>query len=142
MKLGRSALWALLSVCCAVATGLAQPMDCINPDVIIVTSSADTILVDHMNATKNCCSTLTVDVTSEDFVVDFVEGDAGDFCTCVCCFNLNYDANGFAAGHYLVRVWYLGELIGQGEVDVAGSGEDLALGAVASGPTSRTDCRS
>lgn len=133
MKSGRTVFW-FLSLVCAVVTGShGQPMDCIHPDVIIVTSSADTIFVDHLNATKNCCSTLTIDVATEGFVVDFVEGDAGEFCTCMCCFNHEYEAAGFAAGHYLVRVWYLGDLVGEGEVDVEGPEGDPAVATVEKG---------
>jgi hypothetical protein len=133
MKLGRIAFWSLLSVCCVATLGHAQPMDCLYPDVIAVSSNADTIFVEHQNATRNCCSTLTVDVATEDLVVDFVEGEAGEFCTCMCCFHMGYDANGFEAGHYLVRVWFEGDLVGEEEVDVEGPGSAPVVGAVAKG---------
>lgn len=133
MRFGRVTSWVLLSVCCVVTVGYTQPMGCIHPDVIIVASRADTIFVDHLNATRNCCSTMTVDVAAEDFVVDFVEGETGEFCNCICCFNLDYEAHGFATGHYVVRVWFQGELVGEAEVDVEGPEGAVFVGTIAKG---------
>jgi hypothetical protein len=132
MKQGRRASWILLVLCSAASVALAQPVEC-TPELILASSIADTIFVDHINATKNCCTTLTIDVAVEGFVVDFVEGDAGDWCTCMCCFNLAYEAHGFAAGHYTVRVWYNDLMVGETEVDVEGTEGALAVGSVAKG---------
>ncbi len=105
------------------------------PVQIIATSNADTIFVQHVNAYTNCCIELVVELGVEEFDVNFYESDVGPPCNCLCCFNLRFDANGFAAGHYVVRVWdgsgtYL---IGESEVDVDGPGGAPVLGVVNSG---------
>jgi hypothetical protein len=112
----------------------AQPGEpCTEPDEVHFTASADTIQVVHLNAMKNCCTELTVDVSSEDFVVDFVEGEAGEFCTCMCCFHHRYAAHGFEPGHYAVRVWFMDHLVAEGEVDVQGIAGGLAMSTVEKG---------
>ncbi len=122
MVLCRVLVLGLIALTLLVPVVRAQ--DC-EPDEIIATSMADTIFVDHLRAERNCCTDLTIEVEADGFVVDFFEGNAGDWCLCLCCFNLNYSAHGFAAGHYVVRVWNEdgSELFGETEVDVEGNGE-------------------
>lgn len=106
--------------------------DC-SPEVVFVIASADTIAIDHRNTTKSCCLELTVDLVVQDLTVDFREGDAGPQCRCYCCFEHRYQAAGFPAGHYLVRVWVGDRLAGEAEVDVEGPGQAGALGEVVQG---------
>ena len=89
-------------------------------DIVYAYADADTIFVEHLNAERNCCSTLTVDMEVAESIVDFYEGETGEFCFCMCCFNVSYDASGFEAGHYTVRVWNFdgSELYGEVDVDV------------------------
>lgn len=121
---------ALFSFCLAMVAG-AQ--DC-GPDIIQATSAADTIFVSHYNAEKNCCTGLAVDVQVDGFVADFVEREIEPYCFCICCFNLDYDANGFAPGTYHVRVWdEFGVLYGETDVQVSGSGASPRIGTVDKG---------
>ena len=105
------------------------------PDTILVRASADTIYVRHENALKNCCLELHVRLDLQDAVVDFYEEDVGDPCHCICCFDLNYLADGFAAGHYTVRIWNEDGsiLFGQAEVEVVGDGSAPHLISAAAG---------
>jgi hypothetical protein len=114
---------ALLLIGLVIVPASNAQVDC-EPDAIYAYSIADTIFVQHFNALRNCCTSLTLDVLVGEWVVDFYEGEAGDWCTCICCFSLAYDAHGFAAGHYTVRVWNEtgSVLYGETEVDVEGSG--------------------
>lgn len=105
------------------------------PGRVSARSNADTIFVRHENAERNCCTQLTLRVESQQFVVDFFEGEAEPFCVCTCCFDLRYQAHDFPAGHYRVRVWDESGsvLYGEAEVDVAGPGGAPALGAMQRG---------
>lgn len=105
------------------------------PDLVAAQSNADTIFVLHANAERNCCSQLTLTVSTREFTVDLFEGEAEPYCHCMCCFDLRYEAHGFAAGRYRVRVWNESgsELYGETTVDVAGPGGALALGAATRG---------
>jgi len=100
------------------------------PDQVTARASSDTIFVSHAAAERNCCSTLTLRLAAAGFVADFYEGEAEPFCHCMCCFDLAYDAHGFAAGHWLVRVWDEAGtvLYGEAEVDVPGAGLEVAVG--------------
>jgi hypothetical protein len=93
-------------------------------DTIHVRAIADTVFVEHENAVMNCCLDLQIDLQVEGNVIDFYERDAGDPCHCICCFDLDFHAGGFEAGHYTVRVWdAVGSLLhGQAELDVPGAG--------------------
>jgi hypothetical protein len=133
MKRGRIAL--LCTLLLAAASTAAAQEEC-DPDQILATSNADTIFVQHLNAYKNCCLELVVDVEVDGFIVDFYESDIGEPCDCMCCFHLAYDADGFAAGHYTVRVWTGNHLYGEAEVDVEGPGSIPRIGSVESGPCS------
>lgn len=106
-----------------VAPAASAQWDC-EADVIYAYAVADTIYVQHLNAERNCCATLAVDMVLEESIVNFYEAETGEFCTCMCCFNLDYDANGFAAGHYVVRVWNHdgSEFYGEAEVNVDRNG--------------------
>jgi hypothetical protein len=106
----------------SVGTARAQ-FDC-GPDSIVAESSADTIFVQHLQAERNCCTDLTLRFEVSDHIVDFYEGDAGDWCYCTCCFKLAYDVDGFQANRYLIRVWNEdgSEFYGQTEVEVPGGG--------------------
>jgi hypothetical protein len=119
-----------------VAPTVAGQVPC-TPDVVHAQAHADSIFVLHANAQRNCCSTMTLRLVTGSFVADFYEGEAEPFCRCECCFDLHYDARGFAAGHWLVRVWNEAgtELFGQAEVDVSGAGSNAALGGM-----DRGDC--
>jgi len=117
-----------------LAPTVAGQMPC-PPDRVTAVASADTIFVVHAAAERNCCSTLTLRLNTGNFVADFFEGEAEPFCVCLCCFDLHYEAQGFAAGHWLVRVWddAGAVLFGQAEVDVAGAGTGAALLAMERG---------
>jgi hypothetical protein len=107
------------------------------PDQISARASGDTIFVSHRSAERNCCATLVLRLESDGFVADFYEGEAEPYCRCLCCFNLTYDAYGFAAGSWLVRVWDDAGtvLYGQTDVFVPGEGQQIAIGN-----TNRGDC--
>jgi hypothetical protein len=123
-----------LLLACAAATTHAQ-MGCSYPDAIYVSASSDTIFVQHDQAEMNCCTNLVVDIEQDGFTVDFLESETGDFCLCLCCFDIDYEGHGFVPGHYLVRVWqYNGNVfIGQGEVDIEGNGTGTVVGLLAKG---------
>lgn len=110
----------------AVGAG-AQPVCA--PDDVQATASGDTISVQHRNAERNCCSTLTLVVHQENFVVDFLEGEAEPWCRCLCCFDMRHEAWGFAPGHYTVRVWDEtgSTLYGEDEVDVTAGGSGVLI---------------
>jgi hypothetical protein len=114
-------IFTLLMSSLWLAAPLAAQALCPADDVRVV-AWADTISVEHWNAERNCCYELAVDLTVAENVIDFYEGSAGEPCRCDCCFDLNYSAGGFAAGHYTVRVWNGDgtELFASVEVDVAG----------------------
>ena len=114
-----------------LATAAYGQEECV-PEEILATSNADTIFVEHLNVWVNCCLELSVAVDVQEFVVNFYEGDLGPPCDCLCCFNLHYDAHGFAAGHYVVRVWNEDGsfLHGETEVDVEGPGGTPIVGGV------------
>ena len=105
------------------------------PDLVTARASGDTIFVSHAAAERNCCSTLTLRLAAAGFVADFYEGESEPFCRCTCCFDLAYDAHGFAAGHWLVRVWDEAGtvLYGQTAVDVPVGGLEVAVGNVVRG---------
>ncbi len=126
-------LLAVLLLLAPVAS--AQPL--CPPDVVSASASGDTITVRHAGAERNCCTQLTLVVRTQDFVVDFLEGEADPWCHCICCFSLLYEASGFVPGHYRVRVWDgTGEVLyGEDEVDVLGGD-----GSIVVGMSERGDC--
>lgn len=113
---------------------VSAQFDC-GPDLILAKASGDTIFVQHLQAERNCCTDLTLRMEVAGEVVDFYEGDGGDWCYCICCFELAYDANGFAPGQYLVRVWNEdgSELYGEADVEVPGSGMAPQIGSLERG---------
>lgn len=131
MSHSRIALLTVLLV--AAISVVSNGQDSCSPVQIVATSNADTIFVTHMNAYTNCCIELEVEVGVEDNVVNFYEADVGPPCDCICCFNLRFDANGFAAGRHIVRVWTGTHLIGETEVEVEGTGGVPVIGLVSSG---------
>ncbi|MBM3286183.1 MAG: hypothetical protein FJY88_02370 [Candidatus Eisenbacteria bacterium] len=135
MMRGRIALLPLVALLLlaplAPAPALAQWC---TGEAIQASSRADTIYVHHIQAPKNCCSILVIDLETEGFIANFYETEFEPFCTCTCCFNLRYYGAGFAPGHYIVRVWDgFGNLIGETEVDVLGSGTQPFAGGVDKG---------
>lgn len=140
MKRGRIALFPALLAPVLLFTAGAQAQPICDPDQIVVTSNADTIQVKHSNATRNCCTELTLSFQVSEQIANFYEGDAGEPCRCTCCFNLQYDCHGFATGRYTVRIWN-GDgsaLYGESEVDVAGSGSGPLIGSVNRGECTQT----
>jgi len=133
MKRGRIAFPMVLLIVALATPDLARS-DC-GPQEITATASADTICVEHLHAYENCCLDLRVEIEAEAFVVDFYESDVGEACDCLCCFLLRYDAYGFAAGHYQIRVWNEdgSVLYGETEVDVEGNGDTPVLDVVLRG---------
>jgi hypothetical protein len=134
MSQNRTTLLLALLAVLFVTTAYGSQDECV-PEEVVATSSADTIFVQHLNAYANCCLELEIAVGVTEFIVDFYETDVGEDCDCMCCFNLRYDASGFAAGHYTVRVWNENGSIlhGETEVDVEGSGEFPLVGRILSG---------
>ena len=104
-----------------LVTPLGAQLPCPDDEVQVV-AHADTLLVEHRHAFRNCCTELSLDFTVGEGIVDFYEGETGPLCDCMCCFDLHYSACGFAAGHYTVRLWNGDgtELYGSVEVDVTG----------------------
>ncbi len=146
MSRGRVAFLAVLVACLSAEAFLSPSAPasatfgegiCAAPRVE-VTSRADTIFIRHLDAERNCCTDLAVRAIVAGYIAEFYEGDAGDSCRCTCCFDLSYDASGFPAGLYTVRVLSDDGTIVHGEatVEVAGSGEAPVLGA-----SSRGECK-
>lgn len=104
-------------------------------DTILVRAAADTVYVNHANATMNCCLELRVEMEVGANVIDFYEVDAGGRCDCICCFDLDYRADGFPMGVYMVRVWDAtgSTLYGQAEVAVPGAGAEPRVVAALQG---------
>jgi len=126
----RARIGFLIVLIAGALPGAVRGQPICGPDRITARSVADTIFVQHAQATRNCCTDLQLQVHTVAFVANFYEAETGTSCHCTCCFVLRYEAHGFAAGRYLVRVWdeQGTVLYGETEVDVSGVGTAPTVG--------------
>jgi hypothetical protein len=85
---------------------------------IVVTATASSIRLDHVSALLNCCSTKTVVVDRDGFTVRFNYRESGDFCFCLCPFDISAEMRNLGPGLYRVEVWDEGGCIHTAEVTV------------------------
>lgn len=138
-----AALVAILTPAAALTAARAgsAPQDECPPEQIRVVAAADSILVQHTDAERNCCTELVVTFNIEGSTVNFFEAEVGSPCRCLCCYDSAYEMHGLAPGRYDVCIWGgTGEpqLLATVPVDVLGAGTAPVMGSVQGGVCLRT----
>jgi hypothetical protein len=59
----------------------------------------------HHNLAYVCCAEINVDMEKESKVIKLVETNVGDYCECMCGYEIEAKIAGLPPGHYIVQVW-------------------------------------
>ncbi len=76
--------------CC---TGLSYDYD----------SEAGILSVTHFGAGFNCCTYPSAEITFNDSLILIDENESGEYCSCLCLFNIEYEFENITPGVYTIR---------------------------------------
>lgn len=71
---------------------------------IDITVEGGEIRLDH-NLAYVCCAELDVEMEREDKLIKLIETNVGDYCECMCGYEIEARVTGLPSGHYTVQVW-------------------------------------
>ncbi len=83
-------------------------LDC---DGIVLSTTDSSVVMSHFGAMLNCCTDISMAVRLEDDTIRFREQETGDYCDCICTYDLAAELNGIEPGQYQVEVWSAGGLL-------------------------------
>jgi hypothetical protein len=72
---------------------------------IILSTSSSSVRMQHLRATMNCCTDVAVTATMDGSTVRFEEQESGQWCHCLCPYDLEAELAGVRAGTYTAEVW-------------------------------------
>ncbi|MBU8934525.1 MAG: hypothetical protein KOO62_11025 [candidate division Zixibacteria bacterium] len=82
-----------------VRLGFPLDQDC----VVYEYDGNGTLLLTHYNAGFNCCTDLAADINISNNVITITETESGDYCHCLCLYDVDYAVNDLPAGEYTVK---------------------------------------
>jgi hypothetical protein len=89
------------------------------PDSVIITISGNDIIVLHSDAFYNCCVQILVEVVQNGNVFNLYERESGDYCYCMCYFDVTTTIYDLEPGTYTINVFNAeGEYVGGGTVTI------------------------
>jgi len=62
------------------------------------------LYITHYNAGFNCCTDVDADVSVSDGVITITEKESGDYCHCLCLFDIEMEISQLPAKGYTVRI--------------------------------------
>lgn len=74
--------------------------DCIKYDY----DGVGTLSFSHINAGFNCCTDVAFDITIEDNLINIVPAESGEFCYCLCLFDVELEIVNLPPGEYTIAV--------------------------------------
>ena len=74
----------------------------------------------HINAGFNCCTDISADFSLEDGVIIVTEKEGGEYCHCLCLYDIDYEIDNVPAGSYKINIveLYINETESPIEFDV------------------------
>jgi len=78
----------------------------VNPgsDCIEYVFSDGVLSITHINAGFNCCTDVGGDIEIEDNVITITEKESGDYCFCLCLYDVDYEIEGLQAAEYTIVI--------------------------------------
>jgi hypothetical protein len=101
----RAAFFATMAFVTLLAVPQASAQEC--AEQVLFETGDGTIVVHHNEALFNCCASLDVEVTQDDWEIGVFEWEQFEVgpCFCMCCFSADASVSGLAPGDYSVSVW-------------------------------------
>ncbi|MCP4706114.1 MAG: hypothetical protein GY865_16060 [candidate division Zixibacteria bacterium] len=66
-------------------------------------SESGTLTVLHNGAGFNCCTEASAEITFNDDLILIDENESGDYCSCLCLFNIEYELENITPDIYTIR---------------------------------------
>ena len=89
---------------------------------IMLTSAGNTVHLRHHRATMNCCTDVAITAAVDGSTLRFHERESGQWCHCLCPYDLEAQIGGVRSGVYTAEVWSSNdELLCRQEMRVGGS---------------------
>ena len=70
----------------------------------------------HINAGFNCCTDISADFSLDDGVIIVTEKETGEYCHCLCLYDIDYEIGNVPAGSYRIKIVEL--YINEGEAPI------------------------